>query len=140
MHFSLEPEVAGGFGENTIIDHTTHPPDVKRLHYELDGWLGDDLLESFPCYIVTDRIKIAIDDVAETGFDFDDVEITTSEQFHELYSDREIPTFWWLKVSGEAGVDDFGISADNCLVVSERVLSAVRENGILLNCEITDCL
>ena len=57
MFHTLEPEVAGGFGEQTILDNSTHPPDVKWLHYVLDGWLGDDILESFPCYIVTERLR-----------------------------------------------------------------------------------
>jgi hypothetical protein len=30
----IEPEVAGGLGENTLLDVRTHPPVVTRLHYE----------------------------------------------------------------------------------------------------------
>jgi hypothetical protein len=100
MYFSLEPEVAGSLGKNTVIDTEVHPPSVKHLHYELDGWLGDDLLESFPCYIATDRFRCAILDVAGTGYSFAEVEISISDQFHELYPSRELPVFWWLKISG----------------------------------------
>lgn len=137
-YYLLEPEVAGGFGNNAVIDTTTHPPNVKHLHYELDGWLGDDLLETFPCYIVTDRLRQAISEVAKRGFSFADVEISKSEQFRQFYRDRELPAFSWLKVSGQAGVDDLGISANHCLVVSERVLAAMQKNGNLKSCDIME--
>jgi len=135
MFHSLEPEVAGGFGQNTILDNSTHPPIVRRLHYELDGWLGDDLLESFPCYIITDRLRTLIEEVGATGYAFDSVEVTTSEQFRQLYPDRQIPRFWWLKVTGKAGVDDFGMSSEDCLVVSDRMFTAMMDNCQLDNCD-----
>ena len=52
-YYILEPEVAGGFGENTIMDPTSRPPRVTRFHYEFDGWLGDELLETVACFIAT---------------------------------------------------------------------------------------
>ena len=137
MHYSLYPEVAGGFGDNVIYDPETQH--VEHLHYEFDGWLGDDILQTSPCcYIVSERLKQAIGEVAMTGFAFADVEISTSEQFQELYADREIPEFSWLKICGRAGVDDFGISSDNCLVVSERALKAMQDVANLENCDITE--
>jgi hypothetical protein len=38
-HFYLEPEVAGGPGEHTLMDQTVHPPIVHQLHYQSD-WLA----------------------------------------------------------------------------------------------------
>ena len=140
MHYILEPEVAGGFGNNVILDATKHPPDVSHLHYELDGWLGDDLLECFPCYIVTERLMLAICDNTENGYVFADVEISTSEVFKEIYLTKEIPKFHWLKVTGRAGSDDFGISSKSCLVVSEKVLGVMRNAGNLNHCEISTYL
>lgn len=53
--YVLEPEVAGGWGgDGTVVDREFHPPIVSRLVYEFDGWLGDDLVTTFPpVYIVT---------------------------------------------------------------------------------------
>ena len=45
MYYILEPEVAGGFGENVVYDPATRH--VEHLHYQFDGWLGDDLLDRF---------------------------------------------------------------------------------------------
>lgn len=52
-YYVVEPEVAGGFGINTVFTRTEGKPMVvHKLHYEFDGWLGDSLLETTPCYIV----------------------------------------------------------------------------------------
>ncbi len=137
MYFCLYPEVAGGFGENVEYDPITNQ--VGHLHYEFDGWLGDDLLQTSPCcYIVSDRLRLALVKIPYSGHAFADVEISTSELFRELYPSRELPHFSWLKVFGEAAKDDFGVSADKKLVVSARVLEAIRQNGRCENCDVTE--
>jgi hypothetical protein len=137
MLYILEPEVAGGFGENVVYDPSTRH--VEHLHYQFDGWLGDDLLTTTPCYIVTDRLRSVIEQSARTGYEFETVEVTTSELFRELYPDRELPKFWWLKVTGKPGVDDFGLSPDYYgLVVRDSVLTKMKERAQLDNCDISD--
>lgn len=129
-YFYVEPEVAGGLGQNTVINRNVHPPIVSKLHYHFDGWLGNLLLESFPCFIVTESARQKIQSAGFTGIEFDQVEITKSEQFQELYPNRQLPEFVWLKVNGKPGQHDFGIAPDARLVVSERALKVLRELGI----------
>ena len=121
----LGPEVAGGHGPKTLADRTVHPPRVARLHYELAGWLGDDLLESFPCFVVTARLADRLASVRLSGFRLDDVLITTSDEFKELYPARSLPDFRWLKITGRPGVDDFGLTPDQRLVVSDAALAVL---------------
>ncbi|MBA4017919.1 MAG: hypothetical protein C0483_12145 [Pirellula sp.] len=132
----LEPEVAGGWGERTVADTSIHPPRVTVLHYKFDGWLGDELLESFPCYIVTSQLGRALTAAGLNGFRLAVVEVTASEQFAEMYPDVHLPAFEWLQVVGVAGVDDFGVSADHQLVVSERARD-VLQAGQLRHCEVS---
>src|SRR3954470_7978675 len=106
--FRIEPEVAGGLGPKTELDRSTHPPRVKRLQYVFDGWLGDDLLESFPAFIVTADAASRLDGADLSGFRLDEVEIATSETFDEVAVNRELPDFRRLEVTGTARVDDFG--------------------------------
>lgn len=54
MFFRIEPEVAGGVGPNSELHRENGKLIVTRLNYEFDGWLGDGLLETTACYIVTD--------------------------------------------------------------------------------------
>lgn len=74
--WSLEPEVAGELGDESVLDTTVHPPRVFKLQYRFIGWLGDDLLETFPCYIVTESLASALLSARLTGFELDEVELT----------------------------------------------------------------
>lgn len=69
--YQLEPEVAGGWGEDTVADTTMQPPRVLQLDYCFDGWLGDDLLESFPVWIVTEKLAFLLQGSSLTGFTLD---------------------------------------------------------------------
>ena len=134
-YFVLSPEVAGGLGKNTVMSRDRHPPTVARLHYEIDVWLGDELLEGFPCFIVTSRLADAVRKSQLSGAATGEVEVTLTDQFNELYPGRLIPKFMWLQVSGTAGIDDFGTDSTGRLVVSERALRLL-ETMKLENCEV----
>jgi len=135
--YSLEPEVAGSLGADTVMDTDVHPPRVHKLTYESDGWLGDDILESFPCYIITEPLKKRLEISKPSGCGFDNVDIVKSEQFNMLYPSRELPKFYWLRIHGKAGMDDLGISDDNMLIVSERILRVMSQFH-LDNCDIEE--
>lgn len=129
MFYLIEPEVAGGLGDSTVMDNNFHPPVVRRLEYRFEGWLGDELLESFPCFIVSESLAEKLIDSNLTGVTFAPVSVTKSEEFRELHPHVSLPKFLWLKVEGSAGNDDFGVSVDHRLVVSYAamdVLSTAR--------------
>lgn len=131
----LEPEVAGELGEGCLLDTSVHPPRVSKLQYRLSGWLGDVLLESFPCFIVTESVAGVLQQMSLSGFELDDVDLVMSDEFTEMYPGRQVPNFRWLKVTGRAGVDDFGLSDDHTLVVSDRVLRTIRQHT-LAQCDV----
>lgn len=105
-YYFMEPEVAGGLGRNTIMDRSTHPPIVSKLHYEFDGWLGDVILESFPSYIVTDEARLNLQAVGATGAAFGAVEITVSESLRERQPGLKLPAFVWLQVTGAVPIEE----------------------------------
>jgi len=106
-YYSLDPEVAGGWGDDTEADTSVHPPIISKLHYEFEGWLGDVLLESFPSWIVTVPTMEQIQSAKLTGATFANVKVTTSGLFQDMYPGRRLPKFVWLKVDGKPGHDDF---------------------------------
>ena len=135
----INPEVAGGFGENVDLDAGPHPPVVKHLHYEFDGWMGDDLVTSFPCYLASSRLKQALEASPElSGFSFRTAEISKSEQFEEVSPEaaRALPEVWWLQVDGRPGIDDLGLTALADLIVSSRAL-AILQRLNLANADIS---
>jgi hypothetical protein len=54
------PEVAGELGDLTLMDTSVHPPIVHRLHYVISSWSGDDIVEGFPCFMVSQQLASAI--------------------------------------------------------------------------------
>ena len=129
-YYRIEPEVAGGLGEGTVMSRDIQPPIVTKLHCQFDGWLGDVLLESFPCFIVTEETAKKLQALALTGAAYDDVQVTKSEEFEDLYPNWVLPAFIWLQVTGKAGADDYGLSEDFRLVVSDRALELFNLSGI----------
>ena len=129
-YFNIEPEVAGGLGDRSEVRHVDGRLQVDRLHYEFHGWLGDCLVESTPCFIVTKDAASALLRVAATGIRFQAVEVSRSREFEELQPECELPAFSWLVVDGQAGRDDFGMDAELVLVVSEPALRVLRQVGL----------
>ena len=129
-YYQIEPEVAGGIGEHSEIDRSSGKMVVRKLHYYFDGWLGDVLLESCPCFIVTEAAKKKLQSIGATGIKFDKVEVTTSAFFQDRYPNRQLPKFVWLQIDGKPGQDDFGIAPSPGLVISERALVVLKGLGI----------
>src|SRR3954447_25234883 len=114
MFYELKPEVAGHLGDDTVMDRSTHPPIIHSCHYEFDGTPIDDLLASFPCFIVTDKMQSMIESVEPSGSRFGNVKTTTSEEYEdweEAFPSPALPHYSWLIVNGTAERDDFGISS-----------------------------
>lgn len=124
--FVIEPEAAGGLGPQTVMDRTVHPPRILTLHYEFQDWLGDQLVESFPCYLMTRELASRIEHSGLSGAAFHSATVTLGEQFLQINSEGRLPEFLWMKVHGVCGVDDFGIGKDYRLVVSSRALDVLK--------------
>ena len=130
-YYTLEPEVAGGFGPNSILeDPSARPPRISHFNYEFHGWLGDSLLEAIACFIVTESLKDKNAASQSSGVSFGTVVVSKSGEFEDLHPGRQLPNFVLLQVTGKAGENDFGLSAKHCLVVSERVLDVLRHSGM----------
>lgn len=125
-YYRVKPEVAGGLGEHTVIERESVPPKVSRLHYVFDGWMGDDLLSTYPCYIITTTMAEKLSQLGATGFNLHEAEISTSGEFEDRYPGRRLPPFLWLMVTGTAMQHDFGLDEKGRLVVSAQALSWLR--------------
>lgn len=137
MRYLLEPEVAGELGPETEMDSSVHPPVVSRLQYEVHGWLGDDIVESFPCFVVTKRLGDLLTEAELTGFKLGSVDVVVSDETEDLAdSTAVVPEFLWLQVD-ENQSGDFGLDESGRLVVSERALDIMREVN-LDNCDIEE--
>ena len=128
-YYYVKPFVAGDFGKNTVLDNRVHPPIVHKLHYEIDVWIGDVLIRSFPCYLVTKEAEQELLEIGVSGVTFADVEVTASELFRRLQPQTKLPSFVWMKIQGRPEHDDFGMAPNHELVVSERALDVFERLG-----------
>jgi hypothetical protein len=119
-YYKINPEVPAGLGINSILERTPgHPLKVINLHLVFEGWLGGDLLETSPVFYVTERLKSGMEQTSLSGIQsFDDVEVSKSENFLELYPNKDLPKIFLLRINGRAYDDDFGIDK-GVLVISE---------------------
>jgi hypothetical protein len=145
--YLLEPEVAGGLGENTIIKRfEDNQSKVYFLHYKFSGWLGDELLETTPCFIVTESLSNDLLQNNLTGIKFEPVQITTNEEFDELFPNIKLPSFKRLVPLGAVKVEgtnfqewtkhDFSLSESSSLVVTKKALLILQTHK-LNYCDIT---
>jgi hypothetical protein len=154
--YELKPEVAGGYGENTIVSNIDsvrskkERPIIAHLHYEFSGWLGDEILETTPCFIVTESLADSIQRCDLKGYIFTDVEISVTEEFEEfeeLHPGRILPKFKRIVPHGTVEVigdtfrnwsgDDFCMSQKFVLVLSEKALATIKKHKCDY-CDITE--
>lgn len=140
--YLLSPEVAGGHGEHTVYGTEKNigtegiSRKVQFLHYEFYGWLGDDLLESTPCFIVSEKLKNALLSSELKDFRLEECLISLSEEFQELYPDKELPNFWRLIPLGTVNHENgnysewsghqFCLTPRGDLILTEEVLSFLK--------------
>jgi len=153
--YSLRPEVAGGWGPRTVVANRAQiesgvagVPEVAYLHYEFEDWLGDELLEAWPCYIITERLAADLSGRDLTGVRLGPVEASVSALFQDIHGDRRLPVFVRLMPEGKASLGDGGevlgwsghdacLSETGRLVVTERFLDTLRRHQFH-HCEISD--
>ncbi|HEX8251144.1 MAG TPA: hypothetical protein VF599_23420 [Pyrinomonadaceae bacterium] len=154
--FLLRPEVAGGWGSETVVANRAEIESgaatiavVTKLEYVFDDWLGDDLLESFPCFIVTETLAEKLKNNSLSGLKFSDVLISVSELFEDINGVETfsgLPAFVRLEPQGKASFDveykildwsgdDFCLGDKADLIVTEKALGILKE-GSLDQCDI----
>ncbi|MGO4186810.1 hypothetical protein [Pseudarthrobacter sp. TAF60_1] len=127
MHFYIvRPEVAGGIGDNTVMDYSGDRVGVSHLHYEFESWLGDELITGHPAFAATTVLADKFKQAGLTGFHTRDMDVTRTEDFEEFYPGREIPPFTELVIDGKVGLDDFAINNDSDLVLSQKALDILN--------------
>lgn len=125
-------------GEHTVIDNSIYPPKIQKLHINVEDWMGDNIMEKFPVYIITERLKKGLQTTDFKGFKINNLELTTDEYFFEHYQlKKEIPKFYWLLVIGKKNKDDLYIDDQNILNISEKLFLFLKRYN-LNYCSIVD--
>jgi hypothetical protein len=135
MAYVLEPLVAGALGEGTELDASTHPPRVRKLEYVLDFPTEEDLIESFPVFLVSDKLAAALTAANLNGFRLDHAEVRTSDQYGLWRGNVPHKRYRWLRpdLSGSA---DCWVDEQHRLCVSDRMYAVISSHRID-RCDVT---
>jgi hypothetical protein len=129
-YFNVGLGIPGTYGENTIYDYSTRPPTIVKAHFELDDE-PEAVFTKVHNYFASAKAKSVLLENGVSGIVFDEVEISVEPEFAAHFREVKKDEFFWMKVEGEAYVDDFGIVHGSAgLVVSERALKLLQELGI----------
>ncbi|MCS4533829.1 hypothetical protein [Neisseria montereyensis] len=134
------PEIVVGLGDDTEYDNDTSPKKkITKLHLNIEDWLGDDLMWNFPETIVTLRLKDGLKKTQFSGYYFDEIKVTKDIYFDYNFSNtkhgKPLPPFYWMRITGKEGVDDFFVKEGE-LYVSERAFQFIKDNYDIHHLEI----
>jgi len=139
MFYKLNPQYCGVFGRKTLYggELTDVPAVIYRLHGEFNIYPDDELVEISRQFLGSVELAGQIKAIQPrlTGLYVDDVTITPTLDFRRNYPGKELPILKWFKITGKATVDDFGMSKDYQLVVSDRTLGVLKPK--ISNCQIS---
>jgi hypothetical protein len=127
MYKIIQPEVIVGLGEKTEFLEKEAPfKTITKLHIKLEDWLGDDLMECFPCYIITENLKNELIINNFSGYKIKDLEITMSEYFFNNYTlQKPIPKFYWLIIDGIEDKTDIYLGKEKKLFCNDRLINLI---------------
>jgi hypothetical protein len=130
MFIKINPESCGRFGRKTLHDGelTERPPHIYRLHYEFDKPPSSDLVQINCVFLGTFELVARIKslDPRASGVFFDEVITTTTPEYRQSFPNQEPGEYKWFKISGSPRVDDFGLTPEKELVVSDRILALLK--------------
>ena len=122
--FRVYGQGAGTLGEDTVFigADTERPAKVAKLNYDFEVFPTDSLVCSLGQYIGTAELRTALEALSPkvTGIEFDDVQVTMDDQVM-INANEQFPRFYWFKINGRLGQDDFSVLPDCWIVVSERI-------------------
>lgn len=139
-YFKLEPEIAGAIGDNSKIEYENGKiKEVLFLEFCFMDWLGDELLSTHPCYIITESVKNDIILNQLQGVQFQEILISFSDEFCELNETGRVPKFIRIICNNDFekkdndSLQDFYLNKYKELIVSEKALK-IFQNHTLANC------
>ena len=144
-YFILEPEVAGGIGRKSkILYENSKIKKVTFLDYEFESWLGDDILTTHPCFIISESLYDIIKVSDLKGFHLQKIGISFSNFFLEVYNKKILPNFIRLlpfPINEVCLINemllDFYLYKNTTLIISEKALDILKKfnlsNANILN-------
>lgn len=128
-YYNIEPVADAELGEDAVIDFTQTPRKIIALHAYAFGYPESDIIQAYPAFLVTDRLKKEIESAKLTGALFLPCKISKSSQYDELSNSVKIPEMWCMEPTGTLG-DDIIFFSETRFIVSSRFLEIANLSTI----------
>ena len=135
MPYRLDPHVAGELGEKTELDPSVHPPIVTAVEYVLDAPDADDLIESFPVFLVSAALATRLDTAGLTGFVLRDASVRPSDEYLARYGDVPHGEYRRMQLHADNPTADAWLDGEQRLCVSDRMMAVIRSHR-LARCDV----
>jgi hypothetical protein len=133
--FILEPLVAGELGAETVLDPGTHPPLVRSVEFMLDSPTEEDLVESFPVFLVSEELGDSLTAAGLVGFHLDHAGVHPSTEYVAAYGDVPHKAYRWLRLIWSSPSDCW-LDEEYRLCVSDRMYSVIARHR-MEGCQVT---
>jgi hypothetical protein len=128
----LRAFVPGRLGLDVQMSHSKSDGwNVTKMHLDFDEWLGDDIVQVFNCFLVTDKAKQLLETAQLKGFTFEEPKITKSYEFAEKYPSLNLPNFWWLRPARNTTDSDFAIHENGFASLSHKAMETLSNLSLL---------
>ena len=134
MPYRLEPHVAGELGRRRSSIRR-QPPIVTAVEYVLDGPDADDLIESFPVFLVSATLAERLDGAGLTGFVLEHAVVRPSADYEAVHGDVPQSPYRWMRLHESGPGADAWLGDDLRLCVSDRMMEVLRSHR-LARCDI----
>lgn len=135
-YYVLRPEVAGYIGEGSIPPLCNRPDEYTKIVYQFEAPPNDCIIEADRQYFFRLDLIDRLQNIQATGFALHDFEIRVGDQFDNILDTMEpnwvFPEFKWLKIHGQPGEQDIARDREFRILVSQRVLNAMKDCGDFL--------
>ena len=120
-YYNIEPVADAEIGEGSVIDFNSQPRKIIKIQVYLFSHPESDFIQAYPAFLVSGRLRKAVEDANLTGASFLPCVTNKAEQYDELSESPELPEMWCLEPTGSKG-DDFIFHSETQITTSERFI------------------
>jgi hypothetical protein len=137
IYYNVEPVADAEIENSSLIDFGLKPRKIIRLKVFLFSYPESDLIQAYPAFLVSAKLKKSIEEANLTGGIFLPCSVIKSDQYDELSEFTELPEMWCLEPVGKVG-DDFIFHSGTQITASKRFMDILARHSSI-GCVFHEC-
>lgn len=105
-YYIVTPAAEAETGEEAIFSSSGHSRKIVFLHVYLVTYPESDLIQAYPAFIVTKKLRLAIESAGISGAKFLPCKVSKDPQYDDYSYTTDLPEMFGLEPDGVENVDD----------------------------------